>query len=36
MKQYLLELFIGLFFAVTIIVAALASAIDIPFIYQGF
>lgn len=36
MKQYILEAFIGLFFAVTIMIAALASAIDIPFIYQGF
>jgi len=36
MKQYLLEMIIGLFFATTILAAALASAIDIPFIYQGF
>lgn len=36
MKQYILELFIGLFFAATIMATALASAIDIPFIYQGF
>lgn len=36
MKQYILEIMTGLFFACVIIVAALASAIDIPFIYQGF
>jgi len=36
MNKYLLEMLTGLFFAVTIIAAALASAIEIPFIYQGF
>lgn len=36
MKQYLIEMMTGLFFAIVIIAAALASAIDIPFIYQGF
>lgn len=36
MKQYILEIFTGLFFACVIIMAALAVAIDVPFIYQGF
>lgn len=35
-KQYILEILTGLFFACVIIIAALASTIDIPFIYQGF
>ena len=36
MKDYFLECAIGLLCALTIIGVALASAIEIPFIYQGF
>jgi hypothetical protein len=36
LKKYVLEMLTGLFFAGTLIAAALASAIEIPFIYQGF
>ena len=36
MKKYFIEMIIGLFLCVVIISATLASAIDIPFIYQGF
>lgn len=36
MKKYILEMLTGLFFAATIMAAALASAVEIPFIYQGF
>lgn len=36
LKKYVLEMLTGLFFAATLIVTALASAVEIPFIYQGF
>lgn len=36
MKSYILETVIGLFLAVVIVVSAITSAIDVPFIYQGF
>lgn len=36
MKSYLLECVIGLFFAVIIVIASLASNIGSPFVYQGF
>lgn len=35
-RQYMLEMLVGLFFACVILISTLASAIDIPFIYQGF
>ena len=36
MKTYILEFLTGLFFALTILIAALTLKADIPFIYQGF
>lgn len=36
MKKYILEMLTGLFFAATLLIIAMASAIEIPFIYQGF
>ena len=36
MNIYVKELLIGLFFAATIVLAALASGLNNPFIYQGF
>ena len=36
MKSYILEAVIGLFLAIVIVVSAITSAIDVPFIYQGF
>jgi len=36
MKKYVLEMLTGLFFAVTLLLVALASVVEVPFIYQGF
>jgi hypothetical protein len=36
MKQYFLEMCVGLFFAITIFAAASGFSFEVPFIYQGF
>lgn len=36
MKTYFIEAIIGLFLSIVIVVSAFTSAIDVPFIYQGF
>lgn len=35
MKQYFIEMLIGIFFAATVIAVVAAIGIDPPFVYQG-
>lgn len=36
MNSYILEFFLGLFFAMTVVLTSIYSGVEAPFIYQGF
>jgi len=36
MNKYMLEMLVGMFFAITVFAAASGYSIEAPFIYQGF
>ena len=36
MKRYIQEFFLGLFFAVTIVLSVLYSLTELAFVYQGY